>query len=75
MSREASHVLSPPQMSCESSVIADARRIRDEFFNTIGQQQSFGVATQAFVSGPGELRRTDDDNGLFTPGTRRSLGA
>lgn len=37
MGREASQVLSPPQLSCESSVIADAHRIRDEFFNTIGR--------------------------------------
>lgn len=36
MGREASQVLSPPQLSCEFSVIADAHRIRDEFFNTIG---------------------------------------
>ena len=35
MGREASQVLTPPQSSCESSVIADAHRIRDEFFNTI----------------------------------------
>lgn len=39
MGREASQVLTPPQSSCESSVIADAHRIRDEFFNTIGQEQ------------------------------------
>jgi hypothetical protein len=37
MGREASQVLSPPQLSCESSAIADAHRIRDEFFNTIGR--------------------------------------
>jgi hypothetical protein len=40
MGREASQVLSPPQLSCESSVIANAHRIRDEFFNTIGQRPS-----------------------------------
>lgn len=37
MGREASQGLSPPQLSCESSVIADVHRIRDEFFNTIGR--------------------------------------
>ncbi len=40
MGREASQVLSPLQMSCESSVIAYAQRIRDEFFNTIQWEQS-----------------------------------
>lgn len=44
MGREASQVLSPPQLSCESSVIADAHRIRDEFFNTIGPYATVTIA-------------------------------
>lgn len=46
MGREASQVLSPPQLSCASSVIADAHRIRDEFFNTIGQKPTLTVVPQ-----------------------------
>lgn len=58
MGREASQVLSPPQLSCESSVIANAHRIRDEFFNTIGQDRTFRVASETFKELECCLRRS-----------------
>ena len=41
MAREVSQLLSPPQTEPRTSVITEAHRIRDEFFNTIGQERSF----------------------------------